>query len=90
MLTTWASVLLLLGLLAVFLTAIQLMSGAFKIVGQGAGERAVRGHLENPFAGLAVGILATVLVQSSSVTTATVVALVGGGQISDRRTPCPS
>ena len=33
----------------------------------------------NPIAGLAAGVLATVLVQSSSVTTATIVGLVGAG-----------
>ena len=35
----------------------------------------------NPLAGLAAGILATVLVQSSSVTTATIVGLVGSGAL---------
>lgn len=35
--------------------------------------------VENPIAGLAAGVLATVLVQSSSVTTATIVGLVGSG-----------
>ena len=80
-LTTWASVLVLLLLLGLFLTAIQLMGGAFKILGREQADALFQG-ISNPFAGLAVGILATVLVQSSSVTTATVVALVGGGQIS--------
>ena len=80
-LTTWASVLVLLLLLGVFLTAIQLMGGAFKILGREQADALFEG-ISNPFAGLAVGILATVLVQSSSVTTATVVALVGAGQIS--------
>lgn len=36
----------------------------------------------NPIAGLAAGVLATVLVQSSSVTTATIVGLVGAGVLS--------
>jgi sodium-dependent phosphate cotransporter len=36
----------------------------------------------NPMAGLAAGVLATVLVQSSSVTTATIVGLVGAGVLS--------
>ncbi|MDA0667750.1 MAG: hypothetical protein O3A50_08245 [Planctomycetota bacterium] len=35
--------------------------------------------VSNPLAGLTAGILATVLVQSSSVTTSTIVALVGSG-----------
>jgi solute carrier family 34 (sodium-dependent phosphate cotransporter) len=37
--------------------------------------------VSNPLAGLFVGVLATVLAQSSSVTTATIVGLVGGGLI---------
>jgi sodium-dependent phosphate cotransporter len=36
-------------------------------------------NIANPIAGLAAGVLATVLVQSSSVTTATIVGLVGAG-----------
>ena len=79
-LSAWASALLLLALLGLFLTAIQLMGGAFKILGREQADALFEG-ISNPFAGLAVGILATVLVQSSSVTTATVVALVGAGQI---------
>lgn len=77
----WVRVVLLLLLLSVFLAAIQLMSGAFKLLGTEQAEALFEG-VSNPFAGLAVGILATVLVQSSSVTTSTVVALVGGGQLS--------
>ena len=40
---------------------------------------AVLANVANPIAGLAAGVLATVLVQSSSVTTATIVGLVGSG-----------
>lgn len=39
----------------------------------------VFGSVANPIAGLAAGVLATVLVQSSSVSTATIVGLVGSG-----------
>ncbi len=42
----------------------------------------VFGSVATPLAGLAAGILATVLVQSSSVTTATIVGLVGSGVLS--------
>ena len=77
----WVRVLFLLLLLCVFLTAIQMMSGAFKLIGKEQAKALFEG-VSNPFAGLAVGILATVLVQSSSVTTATVVALVGSGELS--------
>ncbi len=70
-----------LGLLFVFLVAIELLSGAMSVAGTDTARNMLQG-LDNPFAGLAAGILATVLVQSSSVSTATVVALVGGGQLS--------
>ncbi|MDF1699775.1 MAG: Na/Pi symporter [Planctomycetota bacterium] len=80
-LPTWVRVILLILLLALFLLAIKLMGGAFKTLGKEQAKALFEG-ISNPFAGLAVGILATVLVQSSSVTTATVVALVGGGDIS--------
>ena len=64
---------------------------------KGAGEwhQGLRGRLHrfavfegvsNPIAGLVVGVLATVLVQSSSVTTATIVGLVGAGTL---RCPWP-
>jgi sodium-dependent phosphate cotransporter len=79
-LPTWLRVLLLLLLLALFLLAVKLMGGAFKSLGKDQAKALFEG-IANPFAGLAVGILATVLVQSSSVTTATTVALVGAGEI---------
>lgn len=63
-----------------FLVAVGLMSGSFKIMGAGSAGGLFEG-VTNPFAALAVGILATVLVQSSSVTTATIVALCGSGQL---------
>ncbi len=80
-LPTWTRVVLLIVLLALFLLAIKLMGGAFKTLGKDQAKALFSG-IANPFAGLAVGILATVLVQSSSVTTATTVALVGSGEIS--------
>jgi sodium-dependent phosphate cotransporter len=77
---TWWRLAVLLVLLYGFLTAIGLMEGAFKALGSGSTGGLFEG-IENPFAALLVGVLATVLVQSSSVTTSTVVALVGAGQI---------
>ena len=78
---TWARVLYLILLLCVFLLGIKLMGGAFKSLGKEQASALFDG-VSNPIAGLAVGILATVLVQSSSVTTATTVALVGTGELS--------
>ena len=63
-----------------FLAAIELFKNAIGMIGQGAADRLFSG-LENPFAGLAVGILMTALMQSSSVTTSMVVALVGSGEL---------
>jgi len=74
-------ILAVLGCLVVFLVGVKLLGASFKMVGKDTAESLFEG-LRNPFAGLAVGILATVLVQSSSVTTAVVVGLVGDGQIS--------
>lgn len=68
--------LLVLGLLYGFLVAIRLMGAAIKSVGEDTAGDLFSG-VENPFAGLSVGVLATVLVQSSSTTTSTIVALVG-------------
>jgi len=75
-----ARVLLFVLMLYLFLVAIELFSGSIKMAGHETADRLFRG-LRNPFAGLAVGILATVLVQSSSVTTSTIVAMVGSGTL---------
>ncbi|MHC4954732.1 MAG: Na/Pi symporter [Planctomycetota bacterium] len=66
--------------LVVFLVGVKLLGSSFKMVGKDTAHSLFEG-LKNPFAGLAVGILATVLVQSSSVTTAVVVGLVGDGSL---------
>jgi len=77
---TWQRLLLLILLLFLFLVAIKLMSGAIKMMGAGTvGDGGMLAGIQNPFAGLAVGILATVLVQSSSTTTAVIVSTVGSG-----------
>ena len=73
---TWIRLGLFLLMLYCFLAAIELFGDAIEMVGHETAQDLFRG-LRNPFAGLAVGILATVLVQSSSVTTSTVVAMVG-------------
>lgn len=64
-----------------FLLAIGLMGSAFQAMGSSMAGGLFSG-IGNPFAALMVGILATVLVQSSSVTTSTIVAMVGAGQLS--------
>lgn len=63
-----------------FLVAIELLGASFKTVGRETADLMVA-SVNNPFVGLCVGIFATVLVQSSSVTTSTIVGLVGSGKI---------
>lgn len=73
--------LLVVGLLYLFLIGVKLLEGGIKGLGSDFTDTLFQG-VSNPVAGLFVGILATVLVQSSSVTTATIVGLVGTGVVS--------
>jgi sodium-dependent phosphate cotransporter len=77
---SWRRLATVLVLLYGFLLAIGLMSSAFKSLGADTAGGLFAG-IDNPFVALLVGILATVLVQSSSVTTSTIVALVGAGEL---------
>ena len=63
------------GLLYVFLIGVQGLGDGFNLLGRDTVEAFFRAT-ENPFMGLMVGILATTLVQSSSVSTSMIVALV--------------
>jgi sodium-dependent phosphate cotransporter len=74
-------VIVLLGMLYLFLSAITLMGGSFKLLGKGVAETLIQ-TTSNPFVGLLIGLLVTSIVQSSSVTTSMVVALVSGGALS--------
>lgn len=65
-----------LGLLYLFLVAIEMLGGTFKDLNRDQAKGMID-VISNPFAALSVGILATVLVQSSSVTTSTIVGAVG-------------
>ncbi|CAK0847135.1 unnamed protein product [Prorocentrum cordatum] len=69
------------GSLWIFLCGLQLLGESFKAMG-GKGAGSIFSGLDNPIAGLMVGVLATVLVQSSSTSTSIVVGLVGAGQLS--------
>ncbi len=66
---------LVLALLYIFLLGVNGLGDGFKSLGKGAIETFFQAT-ENPFISLMVGILATTLVQSSSVTTALIVGLV--------------
>ncbi len=68
-------------LLYLFLLSISLMGSSFKLLGKGVAE-ALISSTSNPFVGLFIGVLATSIVQSSSLTTSLVVALVSGGALS--------
>lgn len=73
--------LLVVGLLYAFLIGVKLLEGGIKGLGSDFTDALFQG-VSNPLAGLFVGVLATVLVQSSSVTTSTIVGLVGTGLVS--------
>jgi len=57
-----------------------MMGGGFKMLGRGFAE-ALMTLTGNPFAGLLIGVMMTAVVQSSSLTTSMVVAMVGDGVI---------
>ncbi|XP_064651076.1 sodium-dependent phosphate transport protein 2B-like isoform X2 [Lineus longissimus] len=71
-------ILLLVGFLYLFICSLDVLSSAFKLLGGRVAGRAFADNelLQNPVAGLMVGVLATVLVQSSSTSTSIVVTMV--------------
>ena len=71
---------LLIGLLYLFICSLSFLSSAFRLLGGRAAGRAFSENeiLSNPIAGLMIGVLVTVLVQSSSTSTSIVVAMVAG------------
>jgi len=72
--------LLVVGLLYTFLVGVSLLETGIAGLGAGFQDGLVR-EVTNPLSGLFAGILLTVLVQSSSVSTATIVGLVGAGTL---------
>ena len=73
-------ILALAGVLLVFFVSLELMGGAFKLMGSGFSETLLA-TTRNPLAGLFAGILATSLIQSSSTVTSLTVALVASGTL---------
>ena len=67
-------------LLYLFLTAVGLLSDGIGQLGSNVQDQ-LFSQVTSPLAGLFVGVLATVLVQSSSVTTSTIVGLVAAGVV---------
>jgi sodium-dependent phosphate cotransporter len=66
------------GFLFLFLVGVKSLETGISAMGEGFVD-SVFASVSSPLAGLAAGILATVLVQSSSVSTSTIVGLVGSG-----------
>jgi sodium-dependent phosphate cotransporter len=71
-------------LLYMFIISLGLMGNAFKVLGGKTSGDTFRNSdlFKNPIAGLAVGILATVLVQSSSTSTSVIITMSAAGLIS--------
>ncbi|XP_070569542.1 sodium-dependent phosphate transport protein 2B-like [Ptychodera flava] len=72
---------LLLGLLYLFICSLDFLSSAFRLLGGKTAGEVIGSSIvaTNPICGVMVGILATVLVQSSSTTTSIVVSMVASG-----------
>ena len=77
-LPNWARAIVVVFALYGFLVGVALLESGIAAMGEGFQEGLLE-SVRNPVAGLFAGILATVLVQSSSVSTATIVGLVGAG-----------
>jgi solute carrier family 34 (sodium-dependent phosphate cotransporter) len=73
--------LLVVGLIYLFLIGVSALEQGIKLMGEDIQERLFE-SVSNPLAGLSVGILGTVLVQSSSASTSVIVGLVASGAIS--------
>ena len=71
---------LVVALLYLFLVGVSLLESGISALGEGFQEGLLE-SVSNPLAGLFAGVLATVLVQSSSVSTSTIVGLVGAGTL---------
>ena len=76
----WIRVVLVVALLYLFLAGVKALESGIKALGSDFTDTLFE-NVTNPVAGLFVGVLATVLVQSSSVSTATIVGLVGAGTL---------
>jgi sodium-dependent phosphate cotransporter len=72
---------LVIGLIYVFLVGVSSLEAGIKIMGEDT-QKQLFENVTNPIAGLCVGILGTVLVQSSSASTSVIVGLVATGGIS--------
>ena len=76
LLTLFINLIGIFGSLYGFLFALALMGDSFKVLGGRTAGNLFK-NVDNPIAGLMIGILATVLVQSSSTSTSVMVGMVG-------------
>jgi solute carrier family 34 (sodium-dependent phosphate cotransporter) len=74
------TVLYIIGTLVLFVFALDLMVSSLQHIGKSAAETIIQAT-SNPFTALFIGLLITAMIQSSSTTTALVVALVASGSI---------
>lgn len=83
-------ILLFIAFLYFFICSLTFLSDGFKLLGGKTAGQVFRNNeiLQNPVAGVMIGVLATVLVQSSSTTTSIVVGMVSGGLL-DVQTSIP-
>lgn len=68
------------GLLYLFILAITLLGSAFKLLGADVAN-AILQATANPLVGVAIGVLSTAVIQSSSTTTSVIVGMVGSGTL---------
>ena len=73
--------LLVFALIYIFLIGVSALEGGINVMGSETQER-LFSNVDNPLAGLFIGILGTVLVQSSSASTSVIVGLVASGALS--------
>ncbi|XP_069116620.1 sodium-dependent phosphate transport protein 2B-like [Argopecten irradians] len=88
--TTIIKFILFLAFLYLFICSLDFLSSAFRLLGGKMAGEVFRNNaiLRNPVTGLMIGVLSTVLVQSSSTSTSIVVSLVGA-QLLDVKTAIP-
>ena len=76
----WVRAVLVFVMIYVFLVGVSALEGGIKVMGAETQE-SLFSHVDHPIAGLCVGLLGTVLVQSSSASTSVIVGLVASGAL---------
>ncbi|MPC28564.1 Sodium-dependent phosphate transport protein 2A [Portunus trituberculatus] len=80
-------VVLVFGFLYLFICSLDFLASAFRLIaGRTTGDIMSNKYIENPIVGLMIGILVTVLVQSSSTSTSIIVSMVSAGSLLEKMT----